>query len=56
MYVHIRQCLEKISDITFGMAVVFAVFDFAALTLCTSQHALQSHHLDGGGIGVAAHC
>ena len=55
-YAHIRQYLEKISDITFGMAIVFAVCDFATLSLFTSQYALQSYHLDGGGIGVAAHC
>lgn len=40
IYVHIRQCLEKVSGLAFGMAVVFAVCDFAALTLFTSQHAL----------------
>ena len=54
-YAHIRQYLEKISDITFGMAIVFAVCDFATLTLFTSQYALQSYYLDGGGVGTAAH-
>ena len=39
-YASTTKCMKRFSGITFGMAVVLAICDFAALTFCTSQHAL----------------